>query len=141
MFGLAHCQWLLRALWFKWANLKPLDSKSDANKIERCFFFKKNGFDFICSSESRDTDALMRSNKPTSQDADSRILTVCIRFEFQIGHSIVKFSFSNKAKKDLPNLLHGFDIYLVNVKTMKKITQIFVVFSDKLIFLSFPACF
>ena len=33
MFGLAHCQWLLRALWFKWANLKPLDSKSDANKI------------------------------------------------------------------------------------------------------------
>ena len=40
MFGLAHCQWLLRALWFKWANLKPLDSKSDANKIERCFFKK-----------------------------------------------------------------------------------------------------
>ena len=58
----------------------------------------------------------MRSNKPTSQDADSRILTVCIRFEFQIGHSIVKFSFSNKAKKDLPNLLHGFDIYLVDVR-------------------------
>ena len=87
MFGLTHCQWLLRALWFKWANLKPLDSKSDANKIEGNVF--KSGFDFICSSKSRETVALIGSNKPTSQDADSRLLRVCIRFEFQIGHSIV----------------------------------------------------
>ena len=32
------------------------------------------------------------------------------------------------------NLLHGFDIYLVNVKTMRKIAQIFVAFSEKLNF-------
>ena len=29
---------------------------------------------------------------------------------------------------------HGFDILLVNVKTMRKIAQIFVAFSEKLIF-------
>ena len=33
--------------------------------------------------------------------------------------------------RDLP---HGFDIYLVNVKTMRKIAQIFVSFSEKLNF-------
>ena len=32
------------------------------------------------------------------------------------------------------NLPHGFDIYLVNVKTMRKIAQIFVAFSEKLNF-------
>ena len=32
------------------------------------------------------------------------------------------------------NLPHGFDIYLVNVKTMRKIVQIFVAFSEKLNF-------
>ena len=32
------------------------------------------------------------------------------------------------------NLPHGFDIYLVTVKTMRKIAQIFVVFSEKLNF-------
>ena len=29
------------------------------------------------------------------------------------------------------NLPHGFDIYLVDIKTMKKIAQIFVAFSEK----------
>ena len=32
------------------------------------------------------------------------------------------------------NLPHGFDIYLVNVKTMRKVAQIFVAFSEKLNF-------
>ena len=36
--------------------------------------------------------------------------------------------------KNLRNLPHGFDIYLVNVKTMRKIAQIFEVFSEKLNF-------
>ena len=36
--------------------------------------------------------------------------------------------------KNLLNLPHGFDIYLVNVKTMRKITQIFVAFSEKVNF-------
>ena len=36
--------------------------------------------------------------------------------------------------KNLHNLLHGFEIYLVNVKTMRKIAQIFVTFSEKLNF-------
>ena len=30
--------------------------------------------------------------------------------------------------KNLRNLPHGFDIYLVNIKTMRKIAQIFVAF-------------
>ena len=34
------------------------------------------------------------------------------------------------------NLPPGFDIYLVNVKTMRKIAQIFVAFSEKLNFTS-----
>ena len=38
--------------------------------------------------------------------------------------------------KNLHNLPHGFEIYLVNVKTMRKIAQIFVT-SEKLNFMSF----
>jgi hypothetical protein len=41
----------------------------------------------------------------------------------------LKFSFKN-----LRNLPHGFGIYLVNVKTMRQIAQIFVAFSEKLSF-------
>ena len=33
------------------------------------------------------------------------------------------------------NLPHGFDIYLVSVKTMKKIAQFFLPFSEKLNFM------
>ena len=33
------------------------------------------------------------------------------------------------------NLTHDFDIYLVNVKTIKQIAQIFVAFSEKLNFM------
>ena len=40
----------------------------------------------------------------------------------------LKFSFSEKATKI------GFDIYIVNVKTMRNIVQIFVAFSEKLNF-------
>ena len=36
------------------------------------------------------------------------------------------------------NLPHGFDIYLVNVKTIRKIAQIFVAFSEKLNFRNKP---
>ena len=36
--------------------------------------------------------------------------------------------------KNLHNLPHGFEIYLVNFKTMRKIAQIFVAFSEKLNF-------
>ena len=36
--------------------------------------------------------------------------------------------------KNLRNLPHGFDIYLVNVKTTRKIAEIFVAFSEKLNF-------
>ena len=38
--------------------------------------------------------------------------------------------------KNLHNLPHGFDIYLVNIKTMRKIAQIFVAFSEKLKFMT-----
>ena len=37
--------------------------------------------------------------------------------------------------KNLGNLPHGFDIYLVSVKTMRKIAQIFVDFLEKLSFI------
>ena len=36
--------------------------------------------------------------------------------------------------KNLRTLPHGFDICLVNIKTMRKIVQIFVAFSEKLNF-------
>ena len=39
--------------------------------------------------------------------------------------------------KNLCNLPHGFDIYLLNVKTMRKIAQFFVAFSEKLNFTTF----
>ena len=52
---------------------------------------------------------------------------------------ILKFSFSEKATKNLRNLPYGFDIYLVNIKTMRKIAQIFVAFSEKLNFNTFDA--
>ena len=41
--------------------------------------------------------------------------------------------------KNLRNLPHGFDIYLVSVKTMRKIAQIFVAFSEKLNFNKYNA--
>ena len=47
-------------------------------------------------------------------------------------HEIFKVQLFWEDLKNLRNLPHVFDIYLVNVKTMRKITQIFVVFSDKL---------
>ena len=56
----------------------------------------------------------------------------------------VKFSFSEKATiicaiaswfwRLLRNLSHGFDFYLVNIKTMRKFAQIFMAFSTKLNF-------
>ena len=39
-----------------------------------------------------------------------------------------------EGQKNVRNFPHGFDIYLVNVKTMRKIAQIFVAFSEKLKF-------
>ena len=39
-----------------------------------------------------------------------------------------------ESHKDLRTLPHGFGICLVNVKTMRKIVQIFVAFSEKLNF-------
>ena len=45
-----------------------------------------------------------------------------------------------EGRKNLRNLLHGFDIYLVNVKTMKKIAQIFMAFSKKLYYQVISDC-
>jgi hypothetical protein len=39
--------------------------------------------------------------------------------------------------KNLCNLPHGFDIYLVNLKTIRQITQIFEAFSEMLNFIEF----
>ena len=47
---------------------------------------------------------------------------------------LLKFSFSEKATKIGAFLPHGFDIYVVNVKSIRKIEQIFVAFSEKLNF-------
>ena len=44
---------------------------------------------------------------------------------------LVKFSFTEKATKICAIVLHGFEIYIVNVKTMRMIAQIFVAFSEK----------
>ena len=57
------------------------------------------------------------------------------RIEFQVG----KVQLFWEGHKNLHNLSHGFDIYLVNVKTMKKIAQIFVAFSEKLNFTGIQA--
>ena len=46
----------------------------------------------------------------------------------------VKFSFSEKATKICTMVLMVFDNYLVNVKTIRKIAQIFMAFSEKLNF-------
>ena len=51
--------------------------------------------------------------------------------------AILKFSLSEKAHKNLRNLPYGFDIYLVNLKTIRQIGQIFVAFSEKLNFTCF----
>ena len=45
-----------------------------------------------------------------------------------------KVQFFWEGHKNLHNLPHGFEIYLVNIKTMRKIAQIFVAFSEKLNF-------
>ena len=53
---------------------------------------------------------------------------------FQKRFLILKFSFSEKATKNLLILPYGFEIYTVNVKTIRQIVQIFVAFSEKLNF-------
>ena len=47
---------------------------------------------------------------------------------------VVKFSFSEKATKNVRNRPYGFEIYLANVKTVRTIAQIFVAFAEKLDF-------
>ena len=44
-----------------------------------------------------------------------------------------------KGHKNLRDLPYGFDIYLVNVKTIRQIVQIFVAFSEKLNFKKYNA--
>ena len=39
-----------------------------------------------------------------------------------------------ESHKNLRNLPHGLDIYIVNIQTMRKIAQIFVAFSENLNF-------
>ena len=52
------------------------------------------------------------------------------------NHSlVVKFTFSEKAKKICAIFLMVFDTYLVNVKTMRKIAKIFVALSEKMNFI------
>ena len=54
---------------------------------------------------------------------------------YEIGNTfIAKFSFFWVGHKNVYSLPYGFEIYLVNVKTMRTITQIFVAFSEKLNF-------
>ena len=47
----------------------------------------------------------------------------------------LKVQLFSKGHKNLRHLPRGFDIYLVNVKTMKKNAQTFVAFSEKLNFM------
>ena len=55
---------------------------------------------------------------------------------WQLSHDL-KFSFSENATKfGQSSLPYGFDIYLVNLKTIRQIAQIFEAFSKKLNFLS-----
>ena len=49
--------------------------------------------------------------------------------------SLLKVLLFWESHKILHNLPYGFDIYLVNVKTIRKIAQIFVAFSEKLNFI------
>jgi hypothetical protein len=48
--------------------------------------------------------------------------------------SWVKVPISQDDHKTLHNLPRGFDTYLVDIKTMSKIAQVFVTFSEKLNF-------
>ena len=56
-------------------------------------------------------------------------------------HCQIKFSFSEKATKICAINLMVFDTYLVNVKTIRKIAQILVAFSEKLNFKYVPFLF
>ena len=59
---------------------------------------------------------------------------IVIRSAHSAKTNEVKVQLLREGHKNLRNLPHGFDIYLVNVKTNKKIAQIFVAFSEKLNF-------
>ena len=47
---------------------------------------------------------------------------------------IVKVQLFWEGHKNVRNCFYGFEIYLVNIKTMRTIAQIFVAFSEKLNF-------
>ena len=68
--------------------------------------------------------------------SDPRFLVVSPYFlsSTPVDISKTKAQFFLEGHKSLRNLPHGFDIYLVNIKTMRKIVQIFIAFSEKLNF-------
>ena len=61
----------------------------------------------------------------------SLILELCVVHFWKVELKVQLFWEGHKNVRNLP---HGFDIYLVNVKTMRKIAHIFVAFSEKLNF-------
>ena len=63
-------------------------------------------------------------------------LVLCLFPVKIIFRKIDKVQLFWEGHKNLCNHPQGFDIYLVNVKTMRKIVQIFVAFSEKLNFIT-----
>ena len=55
-------------------------------------------------------------------------------YDKNLENSLSKVQLFWEGHKNLHNLPFGFEIYLENVKTMRKIVQIFVAFSEKLNF-------
>ena len=53
--------------------------------------------------------------------------------------TVHKYQLFWEGHKNLYNLPHGFEIYLVNVKTIRQIAQIFTAFSEKLNFTTYAA--
>ena len=62
------------------------------------------------------------------------VLCVWKFYMLKCNAQVCKVQLFWEGHKNLHNLPHGFEIYLVNVKTMRKIAQIFVTFSEKLNF-------
>ena len=62
------------------------------------------------------------------------VILFIVYIDFMNHFSLIKGQLFWEGHKILPNLPHDLDINLVHVRTMRKILQIFVTFSEKLNF-------
>ena len=95
---------------------------------------RQNQKDRMYKSESREPSQEREQSMAASMAARAYLFQEFIKQNLQEIDSNGKVQLFREGHKNVSNCPYGFKIYLVNVKTMRMIAQIFVAFSEKLNF-------